>query len=96
MWVSAAPAPSAEGREWQELVGELRAFAAAERPWTLEISDPLSLSFVGRRAGAAPSDPDPQLEAHPFARGAEEEEALGLVGGGGGGAAADAALDQVD
>lgn len=43
---AAAEGAEAEQAEWREFVAALRAFAALERPWTLEITDPLDSSWV--------------------------------------------------
>lgn len=75
-----AEGAEAEAAEWRDFVAQLKAFAALEKPWTLELTDPLSASHVAPRAGAAAGAADPQLEATPYERTAEESAAFGLTG----------------
>lgn len=72
-----------EAAEWREFLASLRAFAALEKPWTLELTDPLDSSQVAARAGAPADAPDTQLEVTPYECTSEENAAFGLAAGGG-------------
>lgn len=81
----AATAEGAEGEaaEWASFTASLRAFAALEQPWTLELTDPLDCSMVAARAGVGAGGADAQLSAQPYDRSPEENELFGLAAGGG-------------
>lgn len=70
-----------ERAEWASFLASLRAFAALERPWTLELTDPLDCSFIAAPAGA-PSEEDARLTRVAFDRSPEENEHFGLAAGG--------------
>lgn len=75
-----AEGAEAEAAEWADFLSSLKAFAALEKPWTLEVTDPLSASHVAPRAGAAAGAADPQLEVAPYDRTPEDNAAFGLTG----------------
>lgn len=75
-----------DAAEWDDFKSSLRAFAALERPWTLELTDPLGCSMVGPAGGgpaAGTPQQDPQLSVVRYERTPDENDAFGLAAGGG-------------
>ena len=70
-----------ERAEWASFLASLRAFAALERPWTLELTDPLDCSFIAAPAGAADGE-DARLTRIAYDRTPDENELFGLAAGG--------------
>lgn len=81
----AGGAQGAEGEaaEWASFTASLRAMAALEQPWTLELTDPLDCSMVAARAGVGVGGADAQLSVQPYDRSPEENELFRLAAGGG-------------
>jgi hypothetical protein len=52
---AAADGADSEQAEWRGFLADLRAFAALERPWTLELTDPLDSSLVAAPGGEPPA-----------------------------------------
>ena len=76
-----AEGAEAEQAEWSEFLASLRAFAALERPWTLELTDPLDSSFVA--PAAAGGEGDTRLTVVRYERAPDETQHFGLAAGGG-------------
>ena len=76
-----AAGAEAEQAEWSEFLASLRSFAALERPWTLELTDPLDSSFVAPAAGAGAGDT--RLTVVRYERAPDENQHFGLAAGGG-------------
>lgn len=71
-----------ERAEWASFLDSLRAFAKLERPWTLELTDPLDSSFIAAPAEAAEGQSDPRLTRVLYDRTPDENEHFGLAAGG--------------
>ncbi|KAL4425611.1 hypothetical protein ABPG75_009627 [Micractinium tetrahymenae] len=92
---AAAAGAGEDAAEWDDFRSSLRAFAALERPWTLEITDPLDCSLIGPAGGGAGSgaaggaggggslEDDLQLSVVRYERTPYENDAFGLAAGGG-------------
>ena len=78
-----AEGAEAEQAEWAEFLASLRAFAALERPWTLELTDPLDSSFVAPAAGAGAGEGKTRLTIVRYERAPDENQHFGLAAGGG-------------
>lgn len=74
-----------EATDWADFGASLRAFAAVERPWTLELTDPLACSLIGPKPAdaAASRTEDPQVQVVRYERAPDENAHFGLAAGGG-------------
>lgn len=71
-----------ERAEWAGFLSSLRAFAALEQPWTLELTDPLDSSFVSAVPGGSVADAA-RLVRSMYERAPDENQHFGLAAGGG-------------
>ena len=70
----------AERREWAEFVGGLQACARLERPWTLELTDPLDASWLSAAEGELEGEGEGgRLSAVTYERTQEENEVFGVT-----------------
>lgn len=70
-----------ERAEWASFLASLLAFSKLERPWTLELTDPLDSSFIAAPAGVEEGQ-DKRLTRVMYDRPPDENEHFGLAAGG--------------
>lgn len=71
-----------ERAEWAGFLASLKAFAALEQPWTLELTDPLDSSFVAPVPGGGAVEAA-RLVRTMYERTPDENQHFGLAAGGG-------------